>query len=831
MNFRTFTSRFLIIVVITACANVCLASNDKEPNWSYTYTDNFQDCNVENDSYYHSIFWPEGAFPPSEPYLFYKSNGLDRALGFGDYHGVSAELVYRFPFEQRQRTISGELRVDVSYFYADSPKLSFYVSPDGVKWSKQKDLVSGTNVIPLESIRGICYVKFSGSEAKIDNLQVNLYSYPADYFVEPGGVSPKFATIQDAIDYAIAHTAYNDKIAIEVASGTYSGNGNQNIDFKGRKVTLYSDKGPEYTTILCQEGNRGFYFHQGEDANSVLRGFKIKNGKKTESSAIGGGIYCEFNSPSIINCVIQDCSAKFGAGIGLVNASPYIADCVIQNCSSTQSGGYGAGMALLASDPVIVNTKILSNTISDNSRGAGIYCSQGNVLLANCEIRKNKNTSGVLKGGGIYADGAYTNIELKNCVIADNAAQSGAGIYTDSIEIDVYDVNFAQDATACLVLLNNCTVANNSGGGIYSIESRTIIRNSIIWGNSNQNIGTDKSVYLSILYSDVQGLSPEVGYGNINVNPLFASAADDYHLLSHVGRFVSPTKPWVIDDINSPCLDAGSPGDAIIAEPYPNGKRVNMGAYGGTDQASKDYSPNILHVSKNGNNTTGLSKDKAFTTIQKAVDKAHEGDVIMIWPDGVYTEDVRLYGTTRKLTIQSADQAAEIRAPSSTGYAFSFYSGQDSGCVLRNLIITNSNIAIYCQSASPTLTNLTIANNNYGIVCYEGASPTIKNCIFWNNTKEDMVTYDYGKDIRDKATYSRFNGSLRQIDKERGNIEDNPSFINSSASNGDYHLLSYSPCIDAGDKDMSPEREPKPNGGRINMGAYGGTPYATKSNQ
>ncbi len=815
---RSITSCFWIIAVTAACATVCPASSEKVPDWSYSYTDNFQDCNVENDSYYHSIFWPEGAFPPSEPYLFYKSVEQGKSLGFGDYNGKPAELVYRFPFEKKLRTISGELRVDVSYFYADSPKLSIYVSSDGINWSIPKMLISGTNVISLESVRGICYIKFSGYEARIDNLQVNLYSYPADFIVAQGSGYP---TLQSAIKDA------NDGDVIEVAPGTYKGSGNTDIDFQDKAITVYSSQGAEKTFIDCENAHRGFYFHKGEDSNSVLRGFTIKKGKITDSDSIGGGISCVSSSPCIIDCVIQDCTAKFGAGIGLFSASPYIADCVIQNCSSTQSGGFGAGIALWASDPIIVNTKILNNTLSDNSRGAGIYCTQGEVFLANCEIRKNRNTSGVLKGGGIYAEGADTNIELKNCVIADNTAQSGAGIYTDSIKIDVYDANFAQDSVACRVILTNCTIANNTGGGIYSTESRTIIRNSIIWGNTSQNIGTENSVYLSILYSDVQGLGSDVGYGNVNINPLFA-AAEDYHLLSNVGRFSPSTKVWVIDTVSSPCIDAGAPGDAIIAEPYLSGKRINMGAYGGTDQASRSDTPNILHVSKNGNNATGLSKETAFRTIQKAVDAAHEGDVIMIWPDGVYTEDVRLYGTIRKLTIQSADEAAEIRAPSSTGYAFSFYSGQDSGCVLRNLIITNSNTAIYCLSASPALNNVVIANNTFGIVGEGGAAPTIKNCIFWNNTV-DMSSYD--KDLRDKVSYSRFNGSLRQIDRERGNIDYNPSFVNSTASNGDYHLWSYSPCIDAGDKDMSPAREPKPNGGRINMGAYGGTPYATKSSQ
>ena len=38
-----------------------------------------------------------------------------------------------------------------------------------------------------------------------------------------------------------------------------------------------------------------------------------------------------------------------------------------------------------------------------------------------------------------------------------------------------------------------------------------------------------------------------------------------------------------------------------------------------------------------------------------------------------------------------------------------------------------------------------------------------------------------------------------------------------------------SPCIDAGDPEINPASERESNGGRINIGAYGGTPYASKS--
>jgi hypothetical protein len=43
----------------------------------------------------------------------------------------------------------------------------------------------------------------------------------------------------------------------------------------------------------------------------------------------------------------------------------------------------------------------------------------------------------------------------------------------------------------------------------------------------------------------------------------------------------------VTDDIHSPCIDAGNLGGDYSAEPLYNGHRINIGAYGGTEYASK----------------------------------------------------------------------------------------------------------------------------------------------------------------------------------------------------------------------------------------------------
>ena len=115
---------------------------------------------------------------------------------------------------------------------------------------------------------------------------------------------------------------------------------------------------------------------------------------------------------------------------------------------------------------------------------------------------------------------------------------------------------------------------------------------------------------IRVTYSNIRG--GWEGEGNIDVDPLFANPgywadADDpnivvepndpnavwidgdYHLKSQAGRWNPVSKSWVQDDVTSPCIDAGDPNSPIGHEPFPNGGIINMGAYGGTAEASKSY--------------------------------------------------------------------------------------------------------------------------------------------------------------------------------------------------------------------------------------------------
>jgi parallel beta-helix repeat protein len=91
---------------------------------------------------------------------------------------------------------------------------------------------------------------------------------------------------------------------------------------------------------------------------------------------------------------------------------------------------------------------------------------------------------------------------------------------------------------------------------------------------------------VSATYTDFfNGFAALPGTGNIAVDPLFADKTNsDFHLKSKYGRWNGKT--WVKDGITSLCINAGDPQDAYSNEPFPNGNRINIGAYGNTAEAS-----------------------------------------------------------------------------------------------------------------------------------------------------------------------------------------------------------------------------------------------------
>jgi len=356
-----------------------------------------------------------------------------------------------------------------------------------------------------------------------------------------GTFDDPFRRIQDAINAVI------DGDTVEIRPGTYTGEGNYDLDPNGKSLTLKSVNPEESNivsnTIINPNGaGRGFYFHSGNDANCVVSGLTITN---ANTGGKGGAIYCDYNNINITNCIIRNNSAGVhGGGVFCHDSNLTMVDCVISGNSATLDGG-------------------------------GLECWFGRSFIKNCFISNNHTLWADSKGGGL------------DCFNAGNSA------------------------------LTNCTFVNNSagsGGAVYCWGGSIAMNNNILWANgANEGpqialkpyLDTSSSVLVS--YSNVQGreamiYDPCSGLvwddTNIDTDPCFASFDPngdpnmwDFHLQSAYGRWDPSSQSWVSDSNTSRCIDAGDPNSDWSSELWPNGRRINMGAYGGTGQASMNGNP------------------------------------------------------------------------------------------------------------------------------------------------------------------------------------------------------------------------------------------------
>ncbi len=251
-----------------------------------------------------------------------------------------------------------------------------------------------------------------------------------------------------------------------------------------------------------------------------------------------------------------------GGGIYIDQAHPRLVDC---NITSNVAAGLGGGIYDQYGSPILT-----WSTFSDNSSssGGGMYNHKASPLLSHTTLVRNSARN----GGGIYS--LYSSPRLTNSIISNNSASwYGGGLY-----------NAASNS-----IITNCTISGNSApdsAGICNNSCRPWLTNCIVWGNRPQQISDYFGGPALISYSDIQGGWP--GETNIDSDPNFADAENgDFHLNSQTGRWDQGSQSWVFDSETSLCIDAGDPNSPIGDEPIPNGGQINMGAYGGTAEASK----------------------------------------------------------------------------------------------------------------------------------------------------------------------------------------------------------------------------------------------------
>jgi parallel beta-helix repeat protein len=225
-----------------------------------------------------------------------------------------------------------------------------------------------------------------------------------------------------------------------------------------------------------------------------------------------------------------------------IDTSPTIDSCLLTH-NYAHTGG--ALACLEWSDALITRNTIIDNEADYDGAGMALYYSY--CTIANNVIARN----GGLVGGGLM-NVASSPVLINNTIVANRPS----ALHLESVMID----------------------------WLGRTETMRIV-NNILWQNEIYMPDTRPANY-EIRFNDVQG--GWEGQGNIDRDPHFANPdADDYHLKSQAGRWDPAGRIWVLDDVTSPCIDAGDPGVDPADEPQPNGGRINLGSCGGTDQASK----------------------------------------------------------------------------------------------------------------------------------------------------------------------------------------------------------------------------------------------------
>lgn len=268
-------------------------------------------------------------------------------------------------------------------------------------------------------------------------------------------VPGQYPTIQAGINAAL------EGDTVLVADGTYTGDGNRDLDFCGVNTVVMSENGPEATTIDCEgdslDPHRGFYFHSGEDSTAVVQGFTIRNGYAAGPwpDYFGGGIRCENSSPTIVGNTIRENESAFrGGGVAFENCSPTLTGNAIRGNAATCGGG-------------------------------GIHCTESSATVAGNTIRGNV----AMWGGGIDCFDHASPTIVGNTIAGNGASQDGGAINvsrhsTPTIESNMIVENWAYmgggiecfDHSAAVIVSN--IISDNSaelGGGIHCEESSPVI--------------------------------------------------------------------------------------------------------------------------------------------------------------------------------------------------------------------------------------------------------------------------------------------------------------------------------------------------------------------
>ena len=405
-----------------------------------------------------------------------------------------------------------------------------------------------------------------------------------------------------------------------------------------------------------------------------------------------------------------------GGGVFISAGSPTIKNCIITGNKTT---AYGGGIYIHGENANTNIINIINCTITNNQAdsGGGINGSKSTVNVTNCRISGN-SANGL---GGGFDSGGYSSLNFTNCTISDNQA----GIYGGG----------GSGGWATKDTLTNCTITGNKavkeGGAFMSGLSAEVITNCTITGNS----ASGDIVIYGLLRPKVRNTIIRGGISQAECTNCAFPSGNTQGTNAVSLEWENPIPSTV--EINGVTHTVFTVEDnPVLLQLANKGTGENAPS---TDQLGKERGE---HPTIGAVEILGSYKVTTAEELVNAINDASSGNIITL-ADGTYTLSSTLTINTA-ITLQGSGNT--VLQGSGSSRVIDIY----ADAKIYNLTISggsdnearNGGGGIRVSSGHPTIKNCTItgnhAQNGGGIAVLNGSSAEIIGCTVTGNDANSM---------------------------------------------------------------------------------------------
>lgn len=319
----------------------------------------------------------------------------------------------------------------------------------------------------------------AGAQGRSDPPLTPTYQGPLWYVAvwgddaNPGTDAQPFRSIQRGLDAA------SDGHSVLLAPGRYRGDGNRDLDFRGKAVVVASLAGAPDSCVVDAEGHVGFTFRNGESLTSSLVALTIEGASTAIVVARPAGAPVPF--PKIEACVLDACET--GIDVGGSGSRVFVSGCTVRD------GTTGMVFRDGARGGRVEQTQITGHRADGVvTRGVPTLDDFDALVLANCELDHNRS--------GLRHLAPIGHVRLDGCHLHDNAewgaisvASQDRGLTVDGGTVRRNGAGGINTAGSQWDQVARCEISDNGGPGVVtSWDIAFGVTDCIIHGNAGHGL-------------------------------------------------------------------------------------------------------------------------------------------------------------------------------------------------------------------------------------------------------------------------------------------------------------------------------------------------------